>query len=557
MTDPNTAPPVRSSDAAFGAVDGRGPTITDRVGPGPTVGDLPTSTQPAPAGAADDKWWTLVAVCLGTFMLLLDITIVNVALPDIQTALHSSFSDLQWVVDAYALTLAAFLLTAGSLADMYGRRLLYLIGVAVFTVASLLCGAAQTTLMLQLSRAVQGIGGAIMFSVSLALLANAFQGKDRGIAFGVWGAITGLAVAIGPLLGGILTSGLSWRWIFFVNAPVGVAAIALTAAKVSESRDPRARRPDWAGFATFTLALASLVYGLIESNQRTFSDSLVIGCFIASAVLLLAFVLVESHIASPMFDLSLFRLPTFSGGLVAAFGISASIFAMFLYLVLYLQDILGLSALQTGVRFLVISAAILVTSAIAGRLISFVPVRLLIGPGLAVIGVGLLLMRGLDVNSTWSHLLPGLIVAGVGVGLVNPPLASTAIGVVEPRRAGMASGINSTFRQVGIATGIALLGTLFSNRFTSEVTSQVAHVPALAGNGSRIAKAVQSGGASQAFRSAPPAVRPQVREIAVSSFTTGLNFILLVAAIIAFTAAVITFLAIRQKDFVQQQPPAA
>jgi EmrB/QacA subfamily drug resistance transporter len=432
-----------------------------------------------------------------------------------------------------------------------------LIGVGVFTVASLLCGAAQTTLMLQLSRAVQGIGGAIMFSVSLALLANAFRGKDRGIAFGVWGAITGLAVAIGPLLGGILTSGLSWRWIFFVNAPVGVAAIALTAAKVSESRDPRARRPDWAGFATFTLALASLVYGLIESNQRTFSDGLVIGCFIASAVLLVAFVLVESHTASPMFDLSLFRLPTFSGGLVAAFGISASIFAMFLYLVLYLQDILGLSALQTGVRFLVISGAILVTSAIAGRLTSFVPVRLLIGPGLAVIGIGLLLMRGLDVNSTWTHLLPGLIVAGVGVGLVNPPLASTAIGVVDPRRAGMASGINSTFRQVGIATGIALLGTLFSNRFTSEVTSQVAQVPALAGNGSRIAKAVQSGGASQTASSAPPALRAQVREITVSSFTTGLNFILLVAAIIAFTAAVITFLAIRQKDFVQQQQPAA
>jgi len=548
---------VRASDAAYSAVDGRGPTITDRVEPAPAVGDRPASTEPSTDGAVDDKWWTLVAVCLGTFMLLLDITIVNVALPDIQTALHSSFSDLQWVVDAYALTLAAFLLTAGSLADMYGRRRLYLIGVGVFTVASLLCGAAQTTLMLQLSRAVQGVGGAIMFSVSLALLANAFRGKDRGIAFGVWGAITGLAVAIGPLLGGILTSGLSWRWIFFVNAPVGVAAIALTAAKVSESRDPRARRPDWAGFATFTLALASLVYGLIESNQRTFSDGLVIGCFIASAVLLVAFVLVESHTASPMFDLSLFRLPTFSGGLVAAFGISASIFAMFLYLVLYLQDILGLSALQTGVRFLVISGAILVTSAIAGRLTSFVPVRLLIGPGLAVIGIGLLLMRGLDVNSTWTHLLPGLIVAGVGVGLVNPPLASTAIGVVDPRRAGMASGINSTFRQVGIATGIALLGTLFSNRFTSEVTSQVAQVPALAGNGSRIAKAVQSGGASQAFSSAPPALRAQVREITVSSFTTGLNFILLVAAIIAFTAAVITFLAIRQKDFVQQQQPAA
>jgi len=547
--------------AAGGEVDERVRTISDPDGRAASAATeaerepTPGTAQPASA-SADDRWWTLFAVCLGTFMLLLDITIVNVALPDIQSALHSSFSDLQWVVDAYALTLAAFLLTAGSLADMYGRRLLYLIGLSLFTVASLLCGAAQSTLMLQLSRAVQGIGGAIMFSVSLALLANAFRGKDRGIAFGVWGAITGLAVAIGPLLGGILTTGLSWRWIFFVNLPVGVAAVALTAAKVTESRDPRARRPDWAGFATFTLALASLIYGLIESNQRTFSDGLVIGCLVAAGVLLVAFVLVEMHTPSPMFDLSLFRLPTFSGGSVAAFGISASIFAMFLYLVLYLQDILQLSALQTGVRFLVTSGAILVMSAVAGRLSSFVPVRLLIGPGLVVIGVGLLLMRGLDVNSTWTHLLPGLIVCGAGVGLVNPPLASTAIGVVDPRRAGMASGINSTFRQVGIATGIALLGSLFTSRFTSEVTSQAAQVPSLAGNGSKIAAAVQSGGASQALGAVPASARAQVRHITVSSFTTGLNYILLVAAIIAFTAGVVSFMAIRQKDFVYQQQPA-
>src|SRR5450759_305623 len=240
-----------------------------------------------------NKWWTLVAVCLGTFMLLLDVTIVNVALPDIQRALNSSFSDLQWIVDAYALTLAAFLLTAGSLADMYGRRLVYLIGLVVFTAASVLCGFAVTTLMLQLARALQGVGGAIMFAVSLALLADAFRGQDRGTAFGVWGAVTGLAVAIGPLLGGILTSGLSWRWIFFVNLPIGIVATAIAVTKVAESRAPRASRPDWAGFALFTVSLSSLVYGLIESNQRSFTDGLVLGCFAAAAVLLAAFVIVE------------------------------------------------------------------------------------------------------------------------------------------------------------------------------------------------------------------------------------------------------------------------
>jgi MFS family permease len=233
-------------------------------------GEQASGRRPDPAQRGN-KWWTLVAVCLGMFMLLLDITIVNVALPDIQRALHSSFADLQWVVDAYALTLAAFLLTAGSLADMYGRRLLYLVGLAVFTGASMLCGFAVTTLMLELSRALQGIGGAIMFSVSLALLADAFRGKDRGTAFAVWGAVNGLAVAIGPLLGGLLTS-VSWRWIFFVNVPVGVVAVVIAVLKVAESRAPQASRPDWAGFALFTVALSSLVYGLIESNQRSFTD---------------------------------------------------------------------------------------------------------------------------------------------------------------------------------------------------------------------------------------------------------------------------------------------
>src|ERR1022692_4349688 len=496
-----------------------------------------------------NKWWTLVAVCLGTFMLLLDVTIVNVALPDIQRALNSSFSDLQWIVDAYALTMAAFLLTAGSLADMYGRRLVYLIGLVVFTAASALCGFAVSTLMLQLSRALQGTGGAIMFAVSLALLADAFRGKDRGTAFGVWGAVTGLAVAIGPLLGGLLTSGLSWRWIFFVNVPIGIAAVIIAVMKVAESRSPRASRPDWAGFALFTVALSSLVYGLIESNQRSFTNSLVLGCFGAAAVLLVAFVIVELRIAHPMFDLTLFRLPTFSGGSVAAFGMSASIFAMLLYLVLYLQDILGYSPLGTGVRLMFLSGGTLVTATAAGRLTSHVPVRLLIGPGLIMIGVGLLLMRGLSAGSLWTHLIPGMIVGGLGVGLVNPPLASTAVGVVPPQRAGVASGINSTFRQVGIATGIALLGTLFSSQVKSVVQTKVAALPGLSHEGPQIALAVQSGKVGTLIQALPAQARQTVATITRTAFTTGLNQILLVSAIIAFVAGVVSLAAIRSKDF--------
>jgi EmrB/QacA subfamily drug resistance transporter len=496
-----------------------------------------------------NKWWTLVAVCLGTFMLLIDITIVNVALPDIQTSLHSSFSDLQWVVDAYALTLAAFLLTAGSLADMYGRRLMYLVGLVIFTAASMLCGFATSTLMLELSRALQGIGGAVMFAVSLALLADAFRGKDRGTAFGIWGAVTGLAVAIGPVVGGLLTTGLSWRYIFFVNLPFGVAAVIISTLKVSESRSPAASRPDWLGFVLFTVALASLVYGLIESNEKSFSNSLVLGCFALAGLLLIAFTVAELFLKHPMFDLKLFLKPTFSGGAIAAFGLSASIFAMLLYLVLYFQDILGYSALGTGVRVMVLSGGILVTATVAGRLTSKVPVRLLVGPGLILVGVSLLLMRGLTEASTWTHLIPGMIVGGIGVGLVNPPLASTAVGVVPPQQAGMASGINSTFRQVGIATGIALLGTLFSSEVKSEVVRQVAAKPSLAHQGAKIAAAVQSGEVSALIAKLPPSARQAVAVVTRTAFTTGLNRILLVAAIIALAAGVLSFVLIRGRDF--------
>jgi EmrB/QacA subfamily drug resistance transporter len=516
------------------------------------------SASPGPPGAprsgADPKWWTLAAVCLGIFMLLLDITIVNVALPAIQTSLHASFSDLQWVVDAYALTLAALLLTAGSLADLYGRRRLYLIGLVVFTAASALCGAAQSPLMLELSRGLQGIGGAIMFSVSLALLANAFRGKDRGVAFGVWGALAGFAVAVGPIVGGALVTGLSWRWIFFVNLPIGVIALILTVVKVTESRDERAVRPDWPGFVLFSAALAFLVYALIEAGRTSFTATTVLACLAAAAVLLIAFVIVEARSAHAMFDLRLFRLPTFTGGNIAAFGLSAGIFSTLLYLVLYLQDVLGYSALQTGLRLLILSGGILVFSALAGRLSSIVPVRALIGPGLVLAGIGLLLMRGLTASSSWTHLVPGLIVAGVGVGFINPPLASTAVGVVEPRRAGMASGINSTFRQVGIATGIALLGALFANRLTSAMSVLTAGTP-FAAHSAAISSAVRDGGAHHLFAVTPPQQRGLLEHVVTGSFTTALNEILLVAAIISFVSAVLAFALIRSKDFVTHGQP--
>jgi EmrB/QacA subfamily drug resistance transporter len=513
-------------------------------------------TDPATApDTGSGKWWTLVAVCTGVFMLLLDITIVNVALPDIQGELDASLSDLQWVIDAYALSLAALLLTAGSLADIFGRRRVFVIGTALFTIGSLLCGAAQSIEFLTISRAAQGIGGAAMFATALALLGTAYTGRDRGVAFGAFGATTGVAVAIGPVLGGLLTSGLSWRWIFFVNLPICLVAMGIALVKVRESQDPRAGRPDWVGFVTFSACLGLLVYGLIEAGSLGWDARRVVVCFVAAAVLLAAFVvsqLVQEH---PMFDLGLLRKPTFTGGLIAAFGVSASIFSLLTYLVIYVQNVLGYSAVGTGVRFLFLSGASFVAAAVAGRLTEHLSTRWLIGPGFLVLGVGLLLVIGIDADSSWTHLIPGLLVSGVGIGMINPPLASTAVGVVTPARAGMASGVNSTFRQVGIATGIAALGSIFSHQVASGIADRLAGTPA-AGQSDRIAGAVTGGQVDAVLAAAPEGVRPTIADAATASFVDALNHIGTIAAVTAFVSGVLCLVLIRQRDFVGHGAPA-
>jgi EmrB/QacA subfamily drug resistance transporter len=505
------------------------------------------------SSAQQRSWWTLVAVCTGVFILLLDITIVNVALPDIQQELGASLSDLQWVIDAYSLSLAALLLTAGSLADLYGRRRVFVVGVAFFMVGSIACGAAQDVLFLQLSRAFQGIGGAAMFATALALIASAYQGRDRGIAFGAFGATTGVAVAIGPVLGGVLTSGLSWRWIFYVNIPICAAAIAIAMLRVAESRDPRASRPDWIGFVTFSAALGLLVYALIRAGQESWSDRLVLGCLVGAALLLVLFVVSQRAQQHPMFDLGLLRKPTFTGGLLAAFGVSASVFSLLTYLVIYVQNVLGYSPIGAGLRFLFLSGASFVAASIAGRLTSKVPTKWLIGPGFLVLGAGLLLIHGIQPDSSWTHLIPGLVVSGVGVGMINVPLASTAVGVVPVERAGMASGINSTLRQVGIATGIAALGSIFSHQIAAGVTSGLAGTPA-AGQSARIADAITGGQLQAVLQAAPAGARDQLAAVATSSFVDALNHITLIAAVVAFGAAVASFVLIRQRDFVAQGP---
>lgn len=502
----------------------------------------------------DRKWWTLLVVCAGTFMLLLDLTIVVVALPDIQRALHAGFSDVQWTVSGYALTLASLLLTSGALADRYGRRLLFTIGLVVFTAGSAACGLAQSPVMLIIARAVQGVGGATIFSTSLALLAATFPPRERGVAFGVWGAITGVAVALGPILGGLITSGVSWRGIFLVNLPIGVVAIAATWLRVGESRSPVATPPDWAGFTLLTSGLVSLVYGFTRVSGHGWGEVGVVVCLAIGCVLLAAFLVAERRAAHPMFDLGLLRTPTFAGGSIAALAMNGSLFAMMLYLVLYLQDALGFSASQTGLRLLIVTAGMFVASTVSGRLSDRVPVRWLIGPGLALVGGGLMLMSGLDATSSWTHLISGFIVAGVGAGLVNPPLASTAIGVVPAHRAGMASGVNSTFRQVGIAVATAALGTIFTSALRHHLGLALAGAPGLSGHAGQLAAAVQQGHLHAVLTSVAPGERGRLLAAARSAFAAGLNDLLIVTGAVAMAGALASLGLIRTRDFAGGYP---
>jgi EmrB/QacA subfamily drug resistance transporter len=351
--------------------------------------------------ALDRKWWTLIAVCTATFMLLLDITVVNVALPDIQHSLHSTFSDIQWVVDAYSLTLAAFLLTAGVIGDMFGRREVFAVGLGIFSVASLVCGLSTTSIMLNLARAAQGVGGAIMFATSLALIAAAFTGRERGTAFGIYGAVLGGAVAVGPLVGGAITSGIGWRWIFFVNVPVGVIAVIITLTQIQESKDANERRIDWIGFISFSGSLFLLILALIRGNDDGWSSPLIVGLLAGAFVLMTTFLVAEWKQADPMLDLKLFTRPAMTGVSFAAFTLAASIFALFLYITLYIQDDLGYGPLAAGVRFLPLTVLAFLVAPIAGKLTVRIHARYMLGIGLLLIAGGCLAMGFTHSDSTW------------------------------------------------------------------------------------------------------------------------------------------------------------
>ena len=399
------------------------------------------------------KWLPLTAICLGTFMLLVDSTIVNTALPRMAVSLDTSFAGLQWVVDAYVVTLACLVLGAGSLADAVGQRRMYGIGLVVFAAASLAAGLAPNAGVLIAARALQGIGAAGMLATTFALLNSAYAGRDRGVAFGIWGAVSGLSAAVGPVLGGLLTQDVGWRSIFFVNLPVSVLALVLTARFLSADSHG-ASRADVAGTVTFTLAAAALTFGLIRAHEQGWTSTTTLAIFAVAAAALAAFVGVEQRSTHPMLDLALFTRGSFVAVLVASLVVNFSALAYFTYISIWLQSVLDLSPIGAGLVLLPLGVAGFVVSAAVGALGHGWPPRLVIGAGMLLIGaaavVDLILVTA---TSTWTVLLPGLVLGGAGVGLATPALAQSAMAAAPSQRAGMASGAVNAAASSGSRSG--------------------------------------------------------------------------------------------------------
>jgi EmrB/QacA subfamily drug resistance transporter len=416
------------------------------------------------AAEENRKWLTLAAVAFGLFMIMLDNTVVNVALPTMEKDLHVKLSQLEWVVTAYALTFAALLITGGKLADLYGRRRIFVLGLVVFTLSSLACGLAPSAGFLIGARTVQGAGAALMNPATLSIITATFPPKERGQAIGIWAGVSALALAIGPLAGGLITENLSWNWIFFVNVPVGALGIVVSRLVIRESRDTSHEQSiDLPGLLTSAGFLFALSYALIEGNGRGWGSGEILGLFAAAAVLLAAFVLLEHRQRLPMLDLSLFRIGSFAGANLVAMLVSLAMFGVFFFVSIYIQNILGYSATQAGAMFLPMTILIILIAPIAGRFSDQVGSRWLMGGGMALVGISLLLYQRVGLHSDFWTLLPAMILGGVGMASTMSPMTAAAMGSVPVDKAGVGSGVLNSFRQVGGSLGIALIGAIVAS----------------------------------------------------------------------------------------------
>jgi EmrB/QacA subfamily drug resistance transporter len=457
------------------------------------------------------KWWTLGTVAVGLFVIMLDNTVVNVALPAMQRSLHMQLSELEWVVAGYALTFAAFMLTGGKLADLMGRRLIFAVGLAVFTGASLACGLAPNGGFLIGARVVQGLGAAMMNPATLSIITATFPPRQRGTAIGIWAGVSAMALAIGPLVGGLITEHVNWNWIFFINVPIGILGLLAIRAFVDESRDTsREQRPDVPGLLTSGIGLFALTYAFIEANNFGWTSGRILAAFAIAAVSLIVFVVLELRQRLPMLDLSLFGNRTFSGANTAMLFTGLAMFGTFFYVSLYVQNVLGYSPVEAGASFLPMTCLIILIAPRAGKLSDHYGSRWLVGGGMALLAVMLLYYSTLGANESFWGILPGLLIGGVGMGLTMTPTTAAAMSAVPVDKAGVGSAVLNSARQVGGSLGIAVMGAIVAS----------------AANGVRTPEA----------------------------FLTGFHDALRVAAGLAFAGAIVATAAIRKVEHPQVQP---
>ncbi|MET0769288.1 MAG: MFS transporter [Solirubrobacteraceae bacterium] len=488
------------------------------------------------------RWWTLAAMCFALFMVMLDNTVVNVALPSIQADFDASLSALEWTINAYTLTFAVLLVTGGRLGDLFGRRRIFLYGVVIFALSSATIALAPTDGWLVASRAVQGVGAALMMPGSLSILTNAFPPAERGKAIGTWAGVSALALAIGPLVGGYLTEEVSWRAIFLLNLPVAAGALVMTLFAAEESRDETAeRKVDIPGIVALTVSLASLVLALVEGNSWGWGSAGVIGLLVLSVAAGVAFVAIERRARVPIVDFAFFKARSFVGANIVAFTVSFAMFAMFFFIALYMQNVLGYSPLQAGVRFLPSTLVVMVTGPIAGRLADRLGARPLMVGGLLITSVALFLQSRIDVGSGYGTLWPGFVLMGLGLGLIMSPMSMAAMNSVDRSKAGVASGTLSMFRMVGGTFGVAALGALVAGVGRHDLEQSL---PGLTGGARE--RVVEGLGSAAALEGAPT----RVVDAAHAAFVDALSQGLTVASIATLAAAVVAWFLISPK------PPA-
>lgn len=514
------------------------------------------------------RWWALTALCIAVFMSLLDSTIVNVALPTIQIELKESYADLLWVINAYTLAFAACLLLASKFGDLFGRKRIFLISLAIFTVGSLASALSSTALILNLSRLIQGIGGAGMMSLSMTIVAETFSEDERGIAFGVWSSVVGVATALGPVIGGYLIKIFSWRSIFFINLPIGILALLMAFLFVDETFGNREEKIDWLGILVSTLMIFSVVFGLVQKETHlgwNWTNPQVISFFVIGIVLFVVFISLEMNLKEPMINLEIFKSWSFNGVAIASFCLGAGLYAYFTYMTIWMQNYLNYTAEQTGVRQLAIGLMSLILGPIAGIMSNRFAKRWLIGGGLLVIALGLFeIVRVVSLQVTYIDFVAGFIILGIGNAIVNPPLSSAAMESVEVKNVGIASGVVNVFRQLGSTFGIVILGLILSKGYQTGVSQNIQHLAISKSAKSGLINGLQNAGPvgnKQIFKVVETYFRRigdsgqllnQLQKEVFKAFNQGYTLVLYTSIGIVIFGAVIAMITIRDKKQIKK-----